>query len=87
MRDVFKKKDYSFRFENGTITVSAFNEKEAKILAKAEAIKRGWRYGLLKPSVIHLDCLIDLSNLTADEEVRFRDLLAQARQGDMYEEE
>lgn len=35
---------FTFNFKGGQITVRAFNEKEAKILAQAEAIKRGWNY-------------------------------------------
>jgi len=37
-----KLTNYTFNFKGGKITVRAFNEKEAKILAQAEAIKRGW---------------------------------------------
>lgn len=36
--------NYTFNFKGGEITVRAFNETEAKILAQAEAIKRGWDY-------------------------------------------
>lgn len=39
---------YTFNFKGGQITVRAFNEKEAKILAQAEAIKRGWDYEIQK---------------------------------------
>lgn len=35
---------YTFNFKNGPITVWAFNEIEGRILAQAEAIKRGWDY-------------------------------------------
>ena len=35
---------FTFTFKGGPITVRAFNCKEAKILAQAEAIKRGWDY-------------------------------------------
>ena len=38
---------YIFNFKGGPITVRAFNEKEARILAQAEAIKRGWDYKIL----------------------------------------
>ena len=37
---------YTFHFKGGPITVSALNYEEAKILAKAEAIKKGWNYRL-----------------------------------------
>ena len=39
---------YTFNFKGGQITVRAFNEREAKILAQAEAIKRGWDYEIQK---------------------------------------
>lgn len=42
-----RKHSYTFRFDGGRITVEAYNEEEAKILAQAEAIKRGWDYEIL----------------------------------------
>lgn len=39
-----KKTQYTFNFKGGQITVRAFNEIEGRILAQAEAIKRGWDY-------------------------------------------
>lgn len=36
--------NYTFNFKGGQITVRALNEIEARILAQAEAIKRGWDY-------------------------------------------
>ena len=42
-----KQKQYTFNFKGGPITVWAFNETEAKILAQAEAIKNGWDYTIL----------------------------------------
>mgnify|MGYP005607065759 CR=1 FL=1 len=38
---------YTFRFLGGEISVRAFNKNEAEILAKAEAIKKGWDYTIL----------------------------------------
>ncbi len=38
---------FTFNFKGGPITVRAFNENEAKILAQAEAIKRAWDYTIL----------------------------------------
>lgn len=35
---------FTFTFRGGVITVSAFDRNQAKILAQAEAIKRGWDY-------------------------------------------
>lgn len=39
-----KLTNFTFKFKGGEITVRAFNYNEAKILAKAGAIKRGWDY-------------------------------------------
>lgn len=39
-----KLTNFTFKFKGGEITVRAFNKQEAEILAKAEAIKRGWDY-------------------------------------------
>ena len=35
---------YTYTFKGGKITVRAMNDEMAKILAQAEAIKRGWDY-------------------------------------------
>ena len=35
---------YTFNFKGGKISVMAFNKIEGRILAQAEAIKRGWDY-------------------------------------------
>jgi hypothetical protein len=37
-----KRRKFKFYFKGGPITVLAFTEENAKILAQAEAIKRGW---------------------------------------------
>ena len=42
-----RKKKFTFNFKGGPITVWAFHEAEAKILAQAEAIHRGWDYTIL----------------------------------------
>ena len=39
-----KLTQYTFNFKGGQITVWAFNKIEGRILAQAEAIKRGWDY-------------------------------------------
>ena len=44
-----KLKRYTFQFLSGPIAVNAPGEKEAKILAQAEAIRRGWNYEILGP--------------------------------------
>ena len=38
---------YTFTFKGGKITVRAMNDETAKILAQAEAIKRGWDYEII----------------------------------------
>lgn len=43
-----KLQKFSFKFLGGEITVSAFNKREGKILAQAEAIRRGWNYEVLE---------------------------------------
>ena len=35
---------YTFNFKGGKITVRAMNKNQARILAQAEAIKKGWDY-------------------------------------------
>ena len=39
-----KQTKYSIKFLGGTIDVYAISYEQAKILAQAEAIKRGWDY-------------------------------------------
>lgn len=39
-----KHTKYSIRFLSGVIDVWAMNYEQAKILAQAEAINRGWNY-------------------------------------------
>lgn len=43
-----KLQKFVFKFLGGEITVSAFNKSEGKILAQAEAIRRGWNYEVLE---------------------------------------
>lgn len=50
-----KKKKYTFHFRGGKVTVWAFNYKEARILAQAEAIQKGWDYTIVNN--------IDINNL------------------------
>lgn len=47
-----EKRQYTFNFKGGPITVRAFNYEQAKILAQAEAIKRGWDYTIITISEI-----------------------------------
>ena len=39
--------EYTFKFKGGKITVWALNEREARILAQAEAIRKAWDYTIL----------------------------------------
>jgi hypothetical protein len=39
-----KETEYTFNFKGGPITVWAMNLEEAKILAQAEAISKGWDF-------------------------------------------
>ena len=39
--------NYTFTFRGGKITVRAMNSEAAKILAQAEAIKKGWDYEII----------------------------------------
>ena len=43
-----RKKKFKVFFSSGDVIVSAFNEKEAKILARAQAIENGWEYKVFK---------------------------------------
>lgn len=82
-------KKYKFRFMDGMIEVYALNEQEAKILAKAEAIKRGWNCWIIKSNITYLkDIYIDWDKFDSfEEEVQFRELFAKARSGDIFEVE
>lgn len=57
---------YKFRFNGGYITVEAKSEEEAKILAQAEAIKKGWSYEIL-PNIMSMEELKELINQKVDE--------------------
>ena len=42
-----KKQKYTLHFKGGKITVWAFNYEQARILAQAEAIQKGWDYTIV----------------------------------------
>lgn len=42
-----KHRMFIFRFKGGKITVYAFTETDARILAQAEAIKNGWDHTII----------------------------------------
>lgn len=50
-----KNKEYTFHFRGGKITVWALNYEQARILAQAEAIQKGWDYTIVNN--------IDINNL------------------------
>lgn len=41
---------YTFAFKGGLVHVRALGDEQAKILAQAEAIKKGWDYAVLSYS-------------------------------------
>ena len=43
-----RTKTFTINFKHGPITVQAFNKEEARILAQAEVIKRGWDYTIIE---------------------------------------
>lgn len=50
-----KKRKYTLHFKGGKITVWAFGYEQARILAQAEAIQKGWDYTIVNN--------IDINNL------------------------
>lgn len=70
---------YTFYFMGGPITVTAYTEANAKILAQAEAIKRGWDPTCIeKPKLEKLNSIINWSNLTEAEQNQLHFLLCKA---------
>lgn len=70
---------YTFYFTGGPITVTAYTEENAKILAQAEAIKRGWDPTCIKkPKLEKLDLIINWANLTDEEQAQLHSLLCKA---------
>lgn len=47
-----REKKFKVFFASGDVIVRAFNEKEAKILAQAQAIKNGWDYEVMNTKEI-----------------------------------
>lgn len=77
-----KQYEFTFNFKGGPITVLAFNYEQAEILAKAEAIKRGWSPKIVEysycPNIEHLNMDIDWNALTDDEQIMLHKLLTKA---------
>ena len=73
-----KKRKFTFNFKGGKIDVWALGYEEAEILAKADAIRRGWDYTIIKPNIEHLNMDIDWNALTEEEQVILHKLLTKA---------
>ena len=66
-----KETKFTFNFKGGPITVWAFNEREARTLAKAEAIRNGWDNTIIEPKptpsvLIHIDTAL-MSIITMED--------------------
>ena len=74
-----KTRPFKFYFKRGPITVWAFTEENAKILAQAEAIKQGWGPTIIsKPRLEKLNLTINWNQLNTQEEVQLWTLLQKA---------
>lgn len=73
-----KKRKFTFTFKGGKIDVWAIGYEEAEILAKADAIRRGWNYEIIKPNIEHLNMDIDWNALTEEEQAILHKLLTKA---------
>lgn len=82
-----KETKYTIRFAAGSIVIYARNETEAKILAQAEAIKKGWDYRIILPQVDRLDLYIDWAKLNTEEKAVLRKLLSKAQTNVAFEDE
>lgn len=75
-----KKRSFKFWFKGGLITVWAFTEANAKILAQAEAIKQGWDPTIIsRPRLEKLNMTINWKQLTDDEQGQLYTLLCKAK--------
>jgi hypothetical protein len=83
-----KTRAFRFWFKGGQIIVQAFNEEDAVILAKAEAIKKGWDSTLIsQPKLEKLDIIINWKQLTEDEQGQLYTLLCKAKYNGQMEDE
>lgn len=83
-----KERQFKFWFKGGPITVWAFNEEDARILARAEAIKKGWDSTLIpQPRLEKLDMVINWKQLTEDEQGQLYTLLCKAKYNGQMEDE
>lgn len=75
-----KQRKFTFYFKGGPITVWAFNEEDARILARAEAIKKGWDSTVMsRPTLEKLDMVINWKQLNDGEQVQLHTLLCKAK--------
>lgn len=75
-----KNREFKFYFKGGPITVWAFTEENAKILAQAEAIKQGWDPTIIPtPNLEKLNMVINWKQLTDDEQGQLYALLCKAK--------
>ena len=82
-----KPTKHTIHFAAGSLVVYAMNETEAKILAQAEAIKKGWDYRIIRHKVDHLDLYIDWGLLDKEETATLRKLLSKAQTNVAFEDE
>ena len=74
-----RHKQFTFYFKGGPITVWAFTEANAKILAQAEAIKRCWDPTIIpKPNLELLNMVINWDQLDPYEQTILHGLLRKA---------
>ena len=74
-----KTRSFKFWFKGGPIIVWAFNYQDAEILAKAEAIKKGWDSTIMPaPDIETLNLTINWNQLDTDEALELHRLLRKA---------
>jgi hypothetical protein len=79
-----KHRKFTFHFKGGPITVWAFTEANAKILAQAEAIKQGWDPTIIpRPRLERLQMTINWNQLNTQEEAQLWSLLRKASYNEM----
>lgn len=58
-----KPRKFTFHFKGGKLTVVAIDESQAKILAQARAIEKGWDYTIHEPTMDVRDAKKYLQNV------------------------
>ena len=83
-----KQRKFKFYFKGGPIIAWAFNKEDAEILARAEAIKKGWDSTLIpQPQLEPLNMVINWEQLTEDEQGQLYTLLCKAKYNGHMEDE